>query len=82
MPIYEYQVTDEGGCSACGGRFEIRRPINRPELTICPLCKKNVRRVVSLPNTPRTFKPLSTTDAKKAGFTVFKKREKGVYERE
>lgn len=82
MPIYEYEATCEGGCQACGGRFELRRPADRPELTACPLCKKPVRRVISLPSTPRVLKPLSVTDAKKAGFTVFEKKEKGVYERQ
>lgn len=82
MPIYEYEVAEEGGCKVCGGRFELRRPVERPELTACPLCKKAVRRVISLPNTPRVLKPLSVSDAKKAGFTVFEKKEKGVYERQ
>jgi len=79
VPIYEYRLT-EGDCRACGGTFELRRPLNRPELTHCPLCKKAVARVISAPNTPRVSKPLSITDAKKAGFTILQKREKGVYE--
>lgn len=82
MPIYEYEVTCEGGCKACGGRFELRRPANRPALTACPVCRKPVRRIVSLPSTPKILKPLSVSDAKKAGFTVFEKKEKGVYERQ
>lgn len=80
MPIYEYEVVD-GPCKACGGRFELRRPFNRPELTACPLCKKAVKRVLSAPSTPRVAKPLSVSDAKAAGFTVLEKRDQGVYER-
>lgn len=82
MPIYEYEVSCAGGCKSCGGSFELRRPVSRPEFTTCPVCKKPVQRVVSLPSTPRLLKPLSVSDAKSAGFTVFEKKEKGVYERQ
>lgn len=82
MPIYEYEVVDEGGCAACGGRFEIRRPITRPPLEKCPVCKKAVRKVISSGvSSPSITKPLSVTDAKKAGFMVYEKRDKGVYEK-
>lgn len=81
MPIYEYEVID-GGCAACGGRFELRRPIDRSPLTHCPLCKKGVRKLVSGVNSPSITKPLSVSDAKKAGFKVYERREKGVYEKQ
>jgi putative FmdB family regulatory protein len=80
VPIYEYEVID-GGCRACGGRFELRRPADREPLTQCPLCKKAVRKVISSVNTPKIAKPLSVSDAKKAGFTVLERRDKGVYEK-
>jgi len=80
VPIYEYEVTD-GGCKVCGGKFELRRPVNRPPLENCPLCKKPVRKVISGVNTPKITKPLSISDAKKAGFAVLEKRDKGVYEK-
>jgi putative FmdB family regulatory protein len=80
VPIYEYEVID-GGCEACGGRFELRRPVGRQPLIQCPLCKKAVRKVISGANLPRLAKPLSVADAKQAGFSVFEKREKGVYEK-
>ncbi|MCZ7637329.1 MAG: hypothetical protein M5U12_15625 [Verrucomicrobia bacterium] len=47
-----------------------------------PLCKKPVRRVFSSFNTPQLTKPLSISDAKKAGFTVLKRLGKGEYERQ
>ena len=81
MPIYEYELVD-GDCRSCGGRFELRRPLSRPPLTHCPLCKKAVRKVISGANSPRITKPLSVSDAKKAGFTVYEKRDKGVYEKQ
>jgi putative FmdB family regulatory protein len=80
VPIYEYEVAD-GDCRVCGGRFELRRPLGRPPLTRCPLCKKAVRKVITSANTPKFVKPLSVTDAKRAGFSVFEKRDKGVYEK-
>lgn len=85
MPIYEYvsESPDQPGhsCRVCSRGFELRRPVERPALEVCPLCKKPVRKVISRINTPRIAKPLSVTDAKKAGFTVLEKRDQGVYEK-
>jgi len=81
MPIYEYELR-EGSCTACGGRFTLRRPLSAPELVKCPACKKPVRKIISNFNTPNLTKPLSVTDAKKAGFTVLKRVNKGEYEKQ
>lgn len=81
MPIYEYELC-EGKCHACPGRFTLNRPVSREALEKCPLCKKPVRKVISSFNTPKYSKPLSVSDAKKAGFTVLKKVGKGEYERQ
>ena len=81
MPLYEYELC-EGTCAACGGKFTLRRRLSAPELTQCPACKKPVRKVISTFNTPNLTKPLSITDAKKAGFTVLKRVNKGEYERQ
>ena len=81
MPLYEYELCD-GNCAACGGQFTLRRPITAPELTACPACRKPVRKVISGFSTPHHLKPLSTTDAKKAGFSDFKRVNKGEYERQ
>ena len=81
MPLYEYELC-EGKCVVCGGKFTLRRPVNAPELTQCPACKKPVRKVISTFNTPVKSKPLSVSDAKKAGFKVYKKISKGEYERQ
>ena len=81
MPLYEYELR-EGECKACGGRFTLRRPLSAPELTKCPACKKPVRKVFSPFNTPTKLKPLSISDAKKAGFTVLKRLGKGEYEKQ
>ncbi|MGD1087199.1 MAG: zinc ribbon domain-containing protein [Verrucomicrobiota bacterium] len=81
MPLYEYELC-EGECKVCGGKFTLRRPMSVPELTKCPACKKPVRKIVSGFSTPHKLKPLSISDAKKAGFTVLKKLRKGEYERQ
>jgi putative FmdB family regulatory protein len=81
MPIYEYELC-EGDCKVCGGRFQLNRPISRPALENCPLCKKPVRKVISNFNTPKASKPVSISDAKKAGFTVLKKVGQGEYEKQ
>ncbi len=81
MPIYEYELC-EGDCKACGGRFTLRRPLSAKELTQCPACKKPVRKLISGFSSPMKLKPLSVTDAKKAGFTVLKRVGKGEYERQ
>ena len=80
MPLYEYELC-EGDCKMCGGRFTLRRPMHAPPLKDCPLCKKPVRKIISQVNTPKLTKPVSYSDAKKAGFTVLKKVSKGEYER-
>jgi len=80
MPIYEYEV--EGGCKACGGSFTLRRSVKAPELTKCPVCKKQVKKIFSSFNSPIKLKPLSVSDAKKSGFTIFKKIGAGEYERQ
>ena len=41
-----------------------------------------VSKVLSAFSTPKLTKPLSVTDAKKAGFTILKKVGKGEYERQ
>ncbi len=80
MPLYEYELC-EGDCKMCGGKFTLRRPMAAPPLKDCPLCRKPVRKIISQVNTPKITKPVSYTDAKKAGFTVLKKVSKGEYER-
>lgn len=81
MPIYEYEPC-EGGCHVCRGKLTLNRPISAPPLEKCPLCKKPVRKLISSFNTPAITKPLSVSDAKKAGFTILKKVGSGEYERQ
>jgi len=85
MPIYEYESEAPGdpgrSCRICRRGFELRRPVDREALVKCLICKHPVKKVISKVNSPRVAKPISVTDAKKAGFTVLQKRDKGVYEK-
>ncbi|MEM7146484.1 MAG: FmdB family zinc ribbon protein [Verrucomicrobiota bacterium] len=82
MPIYEYMAVEpEEGCHVCRTGFELRRPVDRPALEVCPVCKRPVKKLISKVNTPKLTKPLSVSDAKSAGFSVLKRRDKGVYEK-
>ncbi len=81
MPIYEYELCD-GNCVVCGGKFTLVRPMSAKPLTNCPACKRPVRKLFSTVNSPKITKPTSISDAKKAGFTVYKKLGKGEYERQ
>ncbi len=82
MPIYEYELTDGSGCKVCGGKFSLRREASWKPLEKCPLCRKPVTKVLSSFSSPIKMKPLSITDAKKAGFTVLKRIGKGEFEKQ
>ncbi len=85
MPIYEYVSLSpqdpEQSCRICARGFELRRPVDREALLVCPLCKNPVKKAISRINTPTITKPLSVSDAKKAGFTILQRRDQGVYEK-
>ncbi|HEY3863652.1 MAG TPA: zinc ribbon domain-containing protein [Verrucomicrobiae bacterium] len=81
MPIYEYELC-EGDCAVCGGKFTLRRPLSAAPLKACPACKRPVRKIISTFNSPVKLKPVSFSDAKKAGFTVLKRLGKGEYEKQ
>ncbi|MDL5054676.1 zinc ribbon domain-containing protein [Oscillatoria laete-virens NRMC-F 0139] len=80
MPIYEYEPLS-GACAKCGGRFETAQKLSDPRLTKCPDCGQEIRRIVSSVSMGNTRSSGSYADAKKAGFTVLKKRDSGVYEK-
>lgn len=85
MPIYEYQSENpedpDQSCRICARGFELRRPVDRAPLEVCPLCKNAVKKVISRVNSPRIAKPFSASEAKSAGFTVLEKRDEGVFEK-
>jgi len=86
MPIYEYISENpedpDSCCRICSKGFELRRPLDRPPLEVCPLCHHPVKKLISKVNTPVVTKPFSISDAKKAGFTVLEKKEDGAFEKQ
>jgi len=86
MPLYEYiseNIDDPAKhCKVCKRGFELRRPVDREALELCPLCRNPIKKAISQVNTPKIAKPFSVTDAKKAGFTVLEKRDEGVFEKQ
>jgi len=81
MPTYVYELVD-GDCKICGGCFELRRPLDREALQACPLCKKPVKKCVAQVHTPKVLRKPSVSEAKSAGFKVYKKVDRGTYERQ
>ena len=72
MPLYEYELC-EGDCKVCGGKFTLRRPLSAKPLDELPGLQKAVRKIISSFNSPHKLKPLSISDAKKAGLPCSKK---------
>ena len=82
MPTYHYiAIKPEEGCPRCRRGFDLRRPLDRPPLTACPICKRPVQKVVQRVNTPRVSRKPSVSEARSAGFTVLEKRADGSYEK-
>ena len=82
MPLYEYVAADsDQGCPICRKGFELRRPVSRPPLEVCPLCKGAVKKLIGQVNTPRVSRVAGPSEIKSAGFTVLQKRDEGVYEK-
>lgn len=85
MPIYEYISENpdnpELSCRMCRHGFELMRPLKRDELTKCLYCKNPVRKKIGAVNVPKITAPVSIVDAKKAGFTVMERRDKGTFEK-
>lgn len=82
MPIHRY-VPAAAPCRLCGDGFDHRQSPNEPDLAACPTCGQAVKRAgVQAINTPKLLKPLSVSDAKSLGFSVFKKTASGEFERQ
>jgi putative FmdB family regulatory protein len=82
LPTYSYIAENtEDACLRCRKGFDLRRPIDREPLTHCPLCRRPVRKILTSFAVPKITKPVSISDAKKAGFTILEKRCDGSYEK-
>jgi len=48
MPIYEYQsVNQDSACPTCREAFEILQQIGEKQLTACPSCGNQVKKIIS-----------------------------------
>lgn len=82
MPLYEYQCTDQSGCSKCLSGLTRLEKIKDMPITQCPHCNASVRRVISVPHVQRgQAHLLSPKTVQQAGMTQYKKIGKGVYEK-
>lgn len=79
MPIYEYEPVD-WDCNICQNRCEFLQSVSDPPHDFCPTCGMPVRRVISKAQI-KVARPSGADKAGKKGFSVFKKAEKGVWER-
>ena len=65
MPTYEYQAMElEKSCDHCRRGFEVIQRMTEPALTLCPLCKNPIRRVLFAPAVVIKGSPLAETDRK------------------
>jgi putative FmdB family regulatory protein len=82
VPIHRYAPA-KLPCRLCGQGFEHRQSPSEPDLTSCPTCGQTVARApIEAVHTPKLLKPLSVSDAKNLGFSVFKKTSTGEFERQ
>ncbi len=76
MPVYEYEPVDRD-CFMCPNRVAAIQSVHDEALQFCPDCGLEVKRVISR----ASFKVSKQRDPGKHGFTVWKRAEKGVWEK-
>lgn len=82
MPLRAYQPI-KPPCRLCGDGFELMQQAADPPLTTCPKCGQDViMRPVNRVAAPKVTKPISTSEAKGAGFSVLKRTSDGTFEKQ
>lgn len=82
MPLRAYEPL-QSPCRLCGAGFEVMQKSGEAALRECPRCGQPVRpRAVQATNSPRVTRPVSTSDAKAAGFTVLRRTPGGELEKQ
>lgn len=79
MPIYEYRHTEDKG-GTCEDSFEIFQKMSDATLTECPVCGQPIEKQLS--RFSGGADKMAPSRLKELGFSKFKRRDKGVYERE
>jgi putative FmdB family regulatory protein len=89
MPTYVYapvlKTGEQRACEMCGNSFEIVQRMSDAALTACPTCGGEVERVlqpINISGHNRYNKKRSNADMERAGFTQYKKKGKGYYEKQ
>ncbi len=81
MPIFEYEHDSEP-CKTCQGKFEVVQRMADPPLTQCPACGQPCHRILSTFLVGGKEKEiLSPKNLTAHGFTQYKKKGKGYYEK-
>jgi hypothetical protein len=82
MPLLRFRPTS-GRCKLCHGEVEVRVGKDSPEPAECPKCGQTIEKSPQLtaPQAKTLRKP-SASEAKSAGFQVYKRLGKGEYEKQ
>jgi putative FmdB family regulatory protein len=89
MPTYVYAPLLKDGetraCDLCAETFEITQRMSEDALSVCPTCGGAIERVIQPVNFSghsRYNKKRSNKDLANLGFTQYKKKGKGYYEKQ
>ncbi len=82
MPLLRFRP-NSGRCKLCHGEVEIRVDKDSPATVECPKCGQEIEKCpqLSAPHAKVLRKP-SASEAKLAGFQVYKRLGKGEYEKQ
>ncbi|HLX61700.1 MAG TPA: zinc ribbon domain-containing protein [Planctomycetota bacterium] len=87
MPIYTYRAVleprEKRRCEMCANPFEIVQRMADDALTACPKCGGIIERVIQAPNLNGAGKVKAPSEGQlaRSGFTQYKKKGKGYYEK-
>ena len=82
MPIFEYVPDGECRCIECQDGFEVIQKMDAPPLERCPHCDEPCHRIFSSFSVGGKEKALlSPCNLAEKGFTQYKRRGKGYYEK-
>jgi putative FmdB family regulatory protein len=85
MPTYVYGPKGDAqrDCDVCCGQFEVVQKMSDDALSKCPKCGAEIERIICAPNLNGAgrFKAPSESSLARAGFTQYKKKGKGYYEK-
>ncbi|HCR29250.1 MAG TPA: hypothetical protein DIV79_04450 [Opitutae bacterium] len=82
MPLKRFRPLS-GKCRLCKGELELKLAGNAESPSVCPKCGQGIEPIQNLSAPPaRINRKPSPTQAKAAGFQVYKRLGKGEYEKQ